>query len=452
MVIHTRIPGPKAIECLKSLYNVLDTRAVSLVCDYEKSHGSYLVDVDGNSFLDLYSQIASIPIGYNDPALARLAISPEMVSALINRPASGVFPRSDYSTSITEGLMSAAPRGMDKLFMCLSGSGANEAAYRVAFIWYRRRDEPTKEEMDSCMENNRPGSPNVAILSFDGSFHGRGFAALSTTRSKALHKLDIPSFPWPKAPFPRLQYPLHKFEAENAEEEAACLEAVRKTFESWDCPIVAVVVEPIQSEGGDFHASAKFFQELQQIAKHHGALLIVDEVQTFAGGTRLFWAHESWNLLQPPDMVTFSKKSQAAGYYYGSADLLPSQPYRLFNIWLGDPTKSFLAAGTIQEIQNRGLLEHVRQVGKALMQGLERLSTTFPAHVQNLRGKGTMIVWDEESSTSRNTCVQRLRDHGVLIGICCDRSIRMRPTLTFSVEEASLFLRELECVMVEGTT
>lgn len=161
----------------------------------------------------------------------------------------------------------------------------------------------------------------MTILSFKGGFHGRLFGSLSTTRSKAIHKLDIPAFDWPACSFPSRKYPLEDHQAENAEEEARCLRAVDETISTWEAkgrPVAAIIVEPIQSEGGDFHASPAFFRGLRELTKKRGVFMICDEVQTGVGATGTFWAHEKWGLdaENAPDMVTFSKKAQASGFYH----------------------------------------------------------------------------------------------------------------------------------------
>jgi 4-aminobutyrate aminotransferase/(S)-3-amino-2-methylpropionate transaminase len=208
-----------------------------------------------------------------------------MISALVNRPAIGNFPCATWYDHLTNGLLRVAPKGLDHIFTAQSGSEANELAYKASFMLYRRKErgegvEWTTEEIESCLNNSAPGSPDLAVMSFTNSFHGRGFGSLSTTRSKAVHKLDIPSFNWPQAPFPKLQYPEEKFAAENAAEEKRCLEEVERLIKSWHCPVAALIVEPIQSEGGDNHASPAFFQGLRDITKKHGVVLIADEVQT----------------------------------------------------------------------------------------------------------------------------------------------------------------------------
>ncbi|TQS31315.1 hypothetical protein Golomagni_08405, partial [Golovinomyces magnicellulatus] len=277
-----------------------------MIVDYKKSLGNYIVDCDGNRLLDSFSQIASMSLGYNNPKLAEIARSDEMVNAIINRPALGGFPGDEWAEVLSTGLLKAAPKGMDQVFTAMTGSDANETAYKAAFIWRRAQERGnadfTKEELDSTMLNQAPGSPNLSILSFAKGFHGRLFGSLSTTRSKAIHKVDIPAFDWPAAPFPQLKYPLDQYAAENAAAEQASLDEVEHLIKTWHLPPCAVMVEPIQSEGGDNHASPEFFQKLRALTRKYDVLLIADEVQTGIGATGKFWAHEHWNLQDPPDM------------------------------------------------------------------------------------------------------------------------------------------------------
>lgn len=279
-----------------------------------------------------YAQIASIPVGYNNPHLLKAAASPEMARALVNRPALGNFPSAEWADILKSGILKVAPKGLNQVFTAMAGSDANETAYKAAFIYRRQQErggahvEFSEEDMTSAMLNKSPGSPQLSILSFKSAFHGRLFGSLSTTRSKPIHKLDIPAFDWPQAPFPALKYPLEEHAKENAEEEQRCLQEVERIIKEFHNPVAAVVVEPIQSEGGDNHASPAFFRGLREITKRNNVLFIVDEVQTGVGATGKFWAHDHWNLETPPDIVTFSKKAQAAGFYYGNPELRPNKP------------------------------------------------------------------------------------------------------------------------------
>ena len=262
-----------------------------------------------------------------------------MIDALVNRPKLGAFPSHNWADVISTGLLKVAPKGLNRVFTAMAGSDANEIAFKAAFM-YRRQCERggpdvdfTPEELSSCMDNKSPGAAQLSILSFRNSFHGRLSGSLSCKRSKPIHKLDIPAFDWPQATFPQLKYPLEEHEAENAAAEQASIDEVEQLIKTWYLPVAAVIVEPSQSEGGDNHASSAYFHKLRAITKKYNVLLIVDEVQKGVGATGKFWAHEHWNLLasEAPDMVTFSKKAQTAGYYYGNPLLRPNKPWRQFN-------------------------------------------------------------------------------------------------------------------------
>jgi 4-aminobutyrate aminotransferase / (S)-3-amino-2-methylpropionate transaminase len=391
--------------------------------------------------LPRFAQIASIPLGYNNPRLADIAKSPEMVDAIINRPALGNFPSTEWAEILSTGLLKAAPKGMDQVFTATTGSDANETAYKAAFIWRRTKERGgatfSEEEISSAMNNKAPGAPEYSILSFKGGFHGRLFGSLSTTRSKPIHKLDIPAFDWPVAPFPQLKYPLSDHVAYNAAEERRCLQETEMIIDSFPRPVVAAIIEPIQSEGGDNHASPAFFQGLRALTKHKGILLIVDEVQTGVGATGKFWAHEHWGLETPPDMVTFSKKAQAAGFYYHDASLRPNLPYRQFNTWMGDPVRAILFRGIYNEVERLGLIGKTAMVGNYLYGGLERLAEKYPAEIQNLRGKGqgTFVAWD---SPRRDEVLKLAKAKGVNMGGSGERSIRLRPMLVFEQKHGRL--------------
>lgn len=359
-----------------------------------------------------------------------------MIRALINRPALGSFPSADWFHILKTGILKAAPKGLNNVFTAMAGSDANETAYKAAFMYRRQleRGGPdvdfAEEDLRTAMLNQKPGSPPLSIMSFKSAFHGRLFGSLSTTRSKPIHKVDIPSFDWPQAPFPALKYPLEQHAKENAEEEQRCLQEVERLIKEFHNPVAAVVVEPIQSEGGDNHASPAFFRGLREITKKNNVLFIVDEVQTGVGATGKFWAHDHWQLSTPPDIVTFSKKAQTAGYYYGNQALRPNKPYRQFNTWMGDPARAILFRAIIEEIERLNLVEHTAKTGEYLYSGLERLADKYPHAIKNLRGKGqgTFIAWD---SPNRDEFLMKAKSVGVNIGGSGASAVRLRPMLVF---------------------
>ncbi|EDP55325.1 4-aminobutyrate transaminase [Aspergillus fumigatus] len=453
--IQTAIPGASTNAIKRELDVVFDARTTQMVIDYDKSYGNYLVDIDGNRFLDVYAQIASIPVGYNNATLIEAAQSPDMVSALVNRPAIGNFPSRRWLNLLRDGLMRVAPRGCTQVFTAQSGSEANELAFKAAFMAYRRKQRGpdnqswSTRELETAMKNQAPGSPDLAILSFKDSFHGRGFGSLSATRSKPVHKMDIPSFKWPQATFPRLRYPLEEHEDDNHAEEQRCLQEVEHILASWQCPVAGVIVEPIQSEGGDNHASPAFFQALQALTQKHGIYLIIDEVQTGFGATGRFWAHEHWGLPAAPDIVTFSKKAQTAGYFFSDAMLRPDKAYRQFNTWMGDTARVIISNAVIDEILSKNLVEHTARVGDILYEGLAALSTKFPQLVFNLRGKGkgTYIAFDTPDASS---LLKEMRNVGINIGSCGVSTIRLRPMLVFGEEHIPILLDAFEKVFARS--
>ncbi|KAL8710924.1 MAG: hypothetical protein Q9220_004523 [cf. Caloplaca sp. 1 TL-2023] len=447
--VRTAIPGPESKKAIAHLNRVFDIRSLNMMANYQNSFGNYIADLDGNVLLDVYAQIASIPVGYSNPTLLAAATSPEMASAMINRPALGNFPQHDWAFILESGILRVAPRGLNQVFTGMSGSDANETAYKAAFMWKRQQErgsadaEFSADDISSSMNNQSPGSPHMSIMSFKSAFHGRLFGSLSTTRSKPIHKLDIPAFDWPQASFPHLKYPLNQHVEENAAEEARCLAEAEEIIKTFHNPVAAVVVEPVQSEGGDNHASPAFFRGLREITKRNNVLFIVDEVQTGVGATGKFWAHEHWNMAEPPDMVTFSKKAQTAGYYFGNPDLRPNKPYRQFNTWMGDPAKAILFRAIIQEIERMDLVENTAKTGEYLYAGLDRLAERYPHEIQNLRGKGqgTFLAWD---SPRRDDFLRRAKTLGINIGGSGEKAVRLRPMLIFQKHHADIFLETTE--------
>ncbi|CAG5898951.1 unnamed protein product [Menidia menidia] len=512
-----------AVDAQVSLQNV---GAVNFFCNYDESRGNYLVDVDGNRMLDVYTQISSIPIGYNHPALLKLMSNPNNLSTFINRPALGILPPENFPDKLAESLLSVAPSGMTRVQTMACGSCSNENAYKAMFIWYRNKERghssPSEEDMSSCMINQvlhfhritkldsklRPQNIDLLLLCFrvrpravqisvsypsweasmdepwasaavfqeDSSYsetldlvlalpylRADPFCCLATTHSKVIHKLDVPSFDWPIAPFPKLQYPLEEFARENAQEEARCLEEVEDLIVKWrqkGRPVAGIVIEPIQAEGGDNHASADFFRKLRNIARkvtgspaqpdeggpasvnllcpQHGCAFHVDEVQTGGGATGKFWAHEHWGMDDPADIVSFSKKLLTGGYYHKD-ELQADKAYRIFNTWMGDPSKNLFLAEVLNVIRRENLLEEVNRSGKALLNGLYELQLSQP------------VLWLSPLTVIRQElscwdCAVRPR---VLLGGCGDRSVRFRPALVFKEYHVHMFLNLFNDVLAQ---
>lgn len=452
-VVTESIPGPKGKEAIASLGEVFDNRCTYFVADYEKSQGNYIVDVDGNVLLDAYCQVASIALGYNNPNLIKAARSDKMIRAIVDRPALGNFPGADFE-QLQKDLLKHAPKGQNLVWNGLSGADANELAFKAVFFNYQSKkrgfDKPfTAEEEKTCMLNEAPGNPEIAILSFKRAFHGRLFASGSVTRSKPVHKMDMPSFQWPTAEFPAYKYPLEANEDFNKQEDQRCLAIVEERFQNWKCPIAGVIVEPVQSEGGDNHASATFFQGLRDITLKYGAKLIIDEVQAGCGGTGIMWDHERYNITPPPDLVTFSKKMQSAGYWFHDPEFIPNMPYRQFNTWCGDPKGIIMAAAICDEIKDNNLLEPLKETGLYFYSELEKLQSQYPKLISNLRGKGKacFLAFDMPTGEIRGEFLNKMKLAGINVGGCAEVGVRLRPGLIFEKKHVDIFIAAMEKVL-----
>eukprot|EP00920_Eleutheroschizon_duboscqi_P023596 GHVT01058790.1.p1 GENE.GHVT01058790.1~~GHVT01058790.1.p1 ORF type:complete len:481 (-),score=35.53 GHVT01058790.1:4405-5847(-) len=410
---------------------------VSFFMDLEKSLGNYMVNADGKRFLDLYGHIASMPIGYNHPALLDLAGTSAFKSLVMHRTALGLIPPMEFATLVQDVLLKVAPPGLNHVITMACGSCANENSMKAAFTVAaaRRRQgvgrgpwDYSTDEFNSAAENRSPGSSSCSVLSFKGGFHGRTLGALSCTRTKSLYKIDVPAFPWPAVRFPHLRYPLEEHEKQNREEEDECLRQVELALmdSTTKSPVAAVIVEPIQAEGGDNHATPYFFQGLRDLTLKHYVTLIVDEVQTGFFATGHTWAHEAWGLTTPPDIVTFSKKMQIAGFYY-RPEYQPNAPYRIFNTWMGDAARLLQLKTILRVVEDENLVTNVQECGKALT---ELLMATDNLPVSNARGVGTFCAIDLPTSNLRDRCVNEIRNRGVFVGPCGEKSIRFRPMLT----------------------
>jgi len=449
-VMTTAVPGPISTEKLRELETKSNFGSVHFFADYKKSKGNYLVDVDNNVYLDVLQQISSVPLGYNHPALAATAASEQFQSIIINRPSMGINPPGETFQMLSDTLLRIQPKGLPNVQTMMCGSCSVENAMKAAMIKYRAEQrgsyDPSELELETCLKQELPGTPDICFLTFTNAFHGRTFGSLTLTRSKAIHKVDIPGFKWPITDFPELKYPLADYVEHNRAEEARCLDMARKVIkESNDkgCYVAGVIVEPIQSEGGDNAASPEFFQGLQNICKETKCAFVVDEVQTGGGPTGKFWAHEHWNLDEAPDMVTFAKKLMVGGYYFKDG-FLPKQPYRIFNTWMGDQARVALLKTVIDVIEKDNLLEATCRAGDVLIAGLNKLNVLYPNTIMDVRGVGTVISFTCETPQLRDKMSATLRSLGLQNAGNGNKSLRLRPALIFNETHARLTIDLIE--------
>lgn len=377
-----------------------------LTVDLNKSLGIRLVDTSGREFIDLHSNIASLPLGFNHPDLVRLISKPTIQQQAIHRQAVNLYPTATHEQQLLKTFPRISPFPGAYLHLASSGSEAVETAIKFG-----------------TRNQKRPG----AVLSFEGGFHGRTTGALSLTSTHPDHTRGFPQIETYKADFPLSQ-----------EEEGDSLDAVENFFTRVP-HISCVIVEPVQAEGGDRRASPGFFRSLRNMCLQHSKTFIVDEVQT-ALGTGRIWAHEHWKLDHPPDIVTFSKKIQASGLFIkGSMTPTPDEAYAYNSTWAGCSFRNAMLETILDVIERDDLLDKSVSVGNHLFSGI----STLPK-VKNVRNIGSFGAFDIDYV---DYYIKALQDKGLLVSKCGSSSIRIRPALVLEEKDADNALEILSDVI-----
>ncbi|KAI3384173.1 hypothetical protein SNEBB_008207 [Seison nebaliae] len=449
-IIKTKIPGPQSLKLREGLSDICSTRTPHFFVDYKKSLGNYIADADGNMLLDTFCNISTVPLGYNNPAIIKSVLDPANLHLFANRPSLAVNPPKDYVDLMNSTLLKIAPKGLSNVQPMMCGSCSNENGLKQIFITHMRKRRngktPTNEEMKSALYSQSPGTPELSVITFNHGFHGRTMGLLSCSHSKAIHKLDIPGFQWPVCEFPIYKYPLEKNVSYNEEQDAKCLKQLRELLKE-NCEknegVAAILVESIQSEGGDNFGSPSFFRNVQKLSKEFNVPLMFDEVQSGGGNTGTWWAHETFDLPEPPEMVSFGKKMLIAGYYC-KPEFMDIEAFRILNTWMGEPSKMLMLKNVMEEVEDKKILDQVQKSGKLLLDSLSDLCVKYSKIINSARGLGTFCAISCPSTEIRNELCERTRNLGVNVGGCGDLSIRFRPSLTFTEDHVKITIKMLD--------
>lgn len=403
---------------------------LDLVFDLERSQGSYLYDSkSGRRFLDFFSFFATQPVGINHPKLRSPEFMKRMGEVSIQNPSNSDIYTVEMAEFVETFDRVGIPEELPHLFLVAGGSVAVENALKAAFDWKVRKNfaRGQKEERGH------------KVLHFKEAFHGRTGYSLSLTNTADPRKIMyFPKFDWPRVVNPKLRFPVadHLDEVMQTEQEAVAQieEAVRKHPDD----IAALIIEPIQGEGGDNHFRPEFFQKLRQLADQHEFLFIVDEVQTGVGLTGKMWAYEHFGFL--PDILAFGKKAQVCGILAGPRldeveKNVFKEPARINSTWGGNLTDMVRFARYLEIIEEESLVDNARDVGSYLLSRLEALSSEHPETVTNARGRGLMCAFDLPDTETRDKFRALAFDNGMIVLGCGRRSIRFRPCLSVGREE-----------------
>ncbi|MCS6966171.1 MAG: aminotransferase class III-fold pyridoxal phosphate-dependent enzyme, partial [Candidatus Kapabacteria bacterium] len=274
-----------------------------LVVDLERSTTPTIVDArSGKTYIDLFTCFASMPLGFNHPKLWEPGFLRKLLVTALNKPSNSDVYTDVYATFIKTLFALAAPPAFRYAFLIEGGALAVENALKIAFDWKVR-------------QNFRKGYASERghqVIHFRRAFHGRSGYTLSLTNTDPLKTMYFPKFSWPRIHNPALCFPITEEVLERViREEEQAIEHIKQAFVEHRDDIAAIIIEPIQGEGGDNHFRPHFLQALRQLADENAALLIFDEVQTGVGLTGTMWVHEQLDVT--PDILVFGKKMQVCG-------------------------------------------------------------------------------------------------------------------------------------------
>jgi L-lysine 6-transaminase len=402
-----------------------------VVVDLEKSHGAWLYDArNGRELLDFCAFFASNPVGFNHPKMR----DPEFLKVLHRvaqvKPSLSDLYCAEYAWFVDVFARIAKPAHLEYLFFIEGGALGVENALKTAFDWKVRRNRA----------RGVTGDKGQQVLHFREAFHGRSGYTLSLTNTDPVKTDHFPKFRWPRVSNPKLRFPVTpEVERDVAAAEERSLEEIERAFADNPDDIAAVIVEPIQAEGGDNHFRPGFLQAVERRAHEHDAFFIVDEVQTGVGITGRMWAHEHFGLR--PDALAFGKKAQVCGCMVGPK--VDEEPQNVFKVssrinstWGGGLTDMVRSARFLEILEEDGLVENARRVGSRLLEGLCGVERELGGVMTNARGRGLMIAFDLPSREARDRAQDLLLEKGLLLLACGPRSIRFRPALNLTPAEA----------------
>jgi 4-aminobutyrate aminotransferase len=408
--IITELPGPRAramIERDQAVASPSLTRAYPLVA--ESGSGCIVTDVDGNRFLDFAAGIAVASTGHAHPYVVR-AIK-EQADRLIHIAATDFYePR---YLEFLERLAAIAPFDeAARVFLTNSGTEAVEGAIKLARY-----------------HTHRPG-----IIAFEGAFHGRTLGALSLTNSKIKQRAGFgPLLPMVHhTPFPRVRAWRENSGGDGSAELAHLRTSVLGRMIA-PSEVAAIVIEPIQGEGGYFPAPASFLAGLREICDEHGILLIADEIQSGMGRTGRWWAMEHAGV--QPDIVTTAKgiaSGMPLGAFIARESIWTWPPGAHGSTFAGNPVCAAAGLATL-DLLDRGLIGNAAEMGQLLRTRLEKLAARH-AGVRDIRGIGLMLGIEFESHEAANAVQQAAFQRGLLVLECGEAALRFSPPLIVDAE------------------
>ena len=409
-----------------------------VVIDLEKSRGSYIYDaVDGRQLIDLYGFFGSLPVGFNHPYFDRDDVKHDLLRAAKVKIANSDVYSEGYAEFVETFSYIVGLPPLERYLFIEGGALAVENCLKAAMDWKVRKNFAAGR-----------GEVGTDVLHFRKAFHGRSGYTMSLTNTDP-RKIELfPKFDWPRVSNPSIDFslPESEREADVIARENESEREIRLALEKRGADICAIIIEPIQGEGGDNHFRGEWLKKLREICDQNEILLIFDEIQCGMGVTGRTWCCQHFGVV--PDLLAFGKKAQVCGVMAGpridevkdNAFRLPS---RLNSTWGGNFTDMVRSTHFMRIIESENLIENARLMGERIVKSLRTIAAEFPI-MTAVRGRGLLIAFDLPDPKTRDEFWKGLFDAGVLTLKSGERAIRFRPALDLTaevVDEAMELLR-----------
>jgi len=420
----------KPTDVHKTLRKYMLADGLDLVLDLEKSKGCRIYDSRNNKYmLDCFSFFATAPLGCNHPKLTNPEFVKKMGEVAINNPTNSDIYTVEMADFVDAFAKYAVPKNFHHLFFISGGALAIENGLKTAFDWKIRKN----------IERGK-GEIGRKVIHLKEAFHGRTGYTLSMTNTFNLDKTKyFTKFDWPRIINPKIRFPLNDENLENVKKlERQAVDEIEQAIIRNPDDIAALIIEPIQGEGGDNHFRKEFFQELRKLCDKHEMMFIIDEVQTGVGLTGKMWAYQHFDF--EPDILAFGKKTQVCGIMVGSRvdevkDNVFKVASRLNSTWGGNLVDMVRCQRYLEIIDEENLVKNASVQGKHLLAGLEEIERRYPNKILNARGRGLMCAFDLSTPKDRDEMRKKLYANNLLVLSCGAVTIRFRPPLIISSGE-----------------
>lgn len=397
-----------------------------LTYDMAQSQGAYIYDSKyKRKLLDFFTCFASVPLGYNHPKMVNDENFKKnlLLAAMANPSNSDVYTQQYAQFVKTFGAI-GIPSYLSHAFFIAGGGVAVENALKVAMDWKVQQNFAKGYKVEKGFK----------VLHFEKAFHGRTGYTLSLTNTSPDKTKWFAKFDWPRVSVPEVKFPLENNNlAQAIHTEEISIAQIKQAFAEYKDDICAIIIEPIQSEGGDNHLREEFLIQLRSIADENEAFLIYDEIQTGVGLTGKFWCHQHYSEKAQPDILVFGKKMQVCGILVGpKVDQIENNvfhvPSRINSTWGGNLVDMVRSTQILQILEEDKLCDNASIVGQYLKDNLMGLAQKY-GQMTNIRGKGLLCAFDFPDTKMRNTFIQKGLENNVMFLGCGSQTIRFRPAL-----------------------